>query len=59
MLVVLTSSGVRSDWYILFDRAQWMLVPEVGLIEELEKIYMTGKRPTCNLRKVISLLYQL
>ena len=36
-----------------------MLVPEVGIIEELEKIYMTGKRPTCNLRKVISLLYQL
>ena len=45
---------VRSDWHFLFDRGDWMLVPEVRIIEELKKIYLTDNRPTCNLREVIS-----
>ena len=53
---MLNSFVVRSDWHILFDKAQWMLVPEVRIIEELTKIYLTDERPTSNLRKVIFLM---
>jgi hypothetical protein len=31
-----------------------MLVPEVKIIEELKKIYLTDERPTSNLCEVIS-----
>jgi hypothetical protein len=51
---MLNSFVVRSDWHIVFDKAQWMLVPEVKIIEELTKIYLTDERPTSNLREVIS-----
>ena len=32
-----------------------MLVPEVNIIEELRKIYLTDERPRSNLREVIFL----
>ena len=52
---MLNSLVVRSDWHVLFDKAQWILVPEVNIIEELGKIYLTDERPTSNLREVIFL----
>lgn len=45
---------VRADWLVLFDDSQWILVPEIKIIEELKKIYLTDERPTSNLVKVIS-----
>ncbi|KAF8557059.1 hypothetical protein OG21DRAFT_1494986 [Imleria badia] len=42
---------LRSDWHTLFDRGQWMLVPEVRIIEELKKIYLTDECPTSDLRE--------
>ncbi|KAF8550575.1 hypothetical protein OG21DRAFT_1499702 [Imleria badia] len=40
---------LRADWLILFDDSRWILVPEVKIIQDLKKIYLTDKHPTSNL----------
>ncbi|KAF8550576.1 hypothetical protein OG21DRAFT_1499703 [Imleria badia] len=43
--------NLRADWFILFDHSQWMLIPEVRILEELKQIYLTEKCPTSDLRE--------
>ena len=45
---------VRTDWHVLFDDSQWLLVPEVKIIEDLKKMYLTDGYPTSNLPEVLS-----
>ncbi|KAF8557060.1 hypothetical protein OG21DRAFT_1482492 [Imleria badia] len=42
---------LRADWLTLFDDLRWILLPDVKIVEELKKIYLSDERPTSNLGK--------
>ena len=55
--LVLISIVVRNDWHFLFDQSEWVLVPEMDVLQKLSKRYVEDKRPTSDITKVLFVLY--
>ena len=51
--VLIVSDVVRLDWHVLFDQSQWVLVPQMDVLQELSKIYVEDKCPTSDITKVL------
>ncbi|KAH7884846.1 hypothetical protein F5I97DRAFT_1509676 [Phlebopus sp. FC_14] len=39
---------LRADWHFLFDNCKWMLVPQMNVLEELDKLTNKTRRTRCN-----------
>ncbi|KAF9240202.1 hypothetical protein BU15DRAFT_61539 [Melanogaster broomeanus] len=43
---------LRADWHTLFDRSQWVLVPESDVLRQLAEIYVMDEVKSYNLKMV-------
>ena len=48
---------VRNDSHFLFDQSEWVLVPEMDVLQKLSKIYVEDKHPTSDITKVLIVQY--